>query len=143
MVDVWIDYYLPDTQAGDGLPMISSSVIGAETPLDAWDKAELFYTGERVRLLRATRREDWGGLGRAFGVMRADLQLEKMGIPDATHVRSLHGRAYRVGHWALIMGIVSHGTPIERPCWVLRWPDGVVDTWPVDDATDKLYREFK
>lgn len=57
---------------------------------------------------------------------------------DATHIRSCHWAAFQSGTWAKILTIAPSE---ERDCYVIEFPDGRTDYWPVDDPTAEY--EFK
>lgn len=58
--------------------------------------------------------------------------MSKRKAEAATHIRGTHPYSFRSGQWALI---VAHSTRVEdgRPTVLVEFPDGVTDTWLVDD----------
>lgn len=53
-------------------------------------------------------------------------------------VRAAHPYAFRAGEWAEITGTATlPGYPDgERPCYLVRFRDGVTDFWIIDDSTE-------
>ena len=58
-------------------------------------------------------------------------------------IRSCHWAAYRCGEWGRIIAtdVVSEGVPSPRSCYLVAWPDGATDLWPVNDPTARY--EFR
>lgn len=49
-------------------------------------------------------------------------------------IRATHPYAYRSGKWAEITGLTGWPPGAERPCYIVRFPDGTEDYWLVDDT---------
>lgn len=50
---------------------------------------------------------------------------------DGAQVRATNPYAYRSGEWADLINITDHAN--GRRCYLVRFPDGASDFWPVDD----------
>lgn len=48
-------------------------------------------------------------------------------------IRATHPAGFRSGQWATVTGLVWSNA---RPCYEVRFPDGVTDTWVVYDPSD-------
>jgi hypothetical protein len=59
-------------------------------------------------------------------------------VSEATYIRSNHWAAYHSGEWARILTVAP--SP-ERDCYVIEFPNGDTDYWPVEDPTAEY--EFK
>lgn len=46
-------------------------------------------------------------------------------------IRGTHPYCFRSGEWATLVTEVKHAT--GRRCYLVRFPDGMSDWWPVDD----------
>ncbi len=53
---------------------------------------------------------------------------------DATHIRAVQPEGFRAGEWARLRGTAAlPGFPEgDRPCYLIEFPDGVTDFWPVE-----------
>ena len=49
-------------------------------------------------------------------------------------IRATHPYSYRSGHWAEITGFTGWPPGAERACYIVVFPDGTDDFWPVDDS---------
>lgn len=50
---------------------------------------------------------------------------------ELREVRATHPAGFRSGEWARVLTTVeSRG----RPCWLVEFPDGAQDWWPIEDA---------
>jgi hypothetical protein len=50
-----------------------------------------------------------------------------------TLIRATHPYGFRSGEWAVLVAVV----PTEaRDCYLVEFPDGVTDFWPVHDPSD-------
>jgi len=57
-------------------------------------------------------------------------------------IRSTHRYAYRSGEWAILVGvkvmeITNFMETVTRPCYLVMFPDGVTDSWPIFDPDVK------
>ena len=52
---------------------------------------------------------------------------------EAILIRATHVYGFRSGQWGRIVGLDWVN---DRPCYVVRFIDGVEDAWPVYDPTD-------
>lgn len=67
-----------------------------------------------------------------------------IGLGD-TEVRATHPYGFRSGEWARIVAVVPTVTTAGDPreCYLVSFPDGVTDLWPVVDASDPYeFREL-
>jgi hypothetical protein len=48
-------------------------------------------------------------------------------------IRATHHYGFRYGKWAEIIAVTPHK---NRACYVVKFPDGVTDLWPVHDPSD-------
>lgn len=64
--------------------------------------------------------------------------FEPTALPFA-QMRSTNPYAFHSGEWALVIGLIEDR---GRPCYLLGWPNGDIDTWPVEDTSD-LERQFR
>ena len=55
-------------------------------------------------------------------------------------IRATHPYGFRSGEWAELVGLNFDHIPL-RPCFFVRFPDGVTDYWPVYDKNEPY--EFK
>lgn len=46
-------------------------------------------------------------------------------------VRQTHPYGFRSGQWARALTTVES---FGRPCWLVEFPDGAQDWWPIEDA---------
>jgi hypothetical protein len=59
-------------------------------------------------------------------------QTSQPAEPD-TQIRATHPYGFRSGEWARVVNVVpARG----RDCYLVEFPDGVTDLWPVIDAWD-------
>lgn len=49
------------------------------------------------------------------------------------NIRATHQYGFRSGEWAEVTGIEWQN---NRPCFIVRFVDGVTDSWPVYDPSD-------
>lgn len=53
-----------------------------------------------------------------------------MSTAELCEVRQTHPYGFRSGEWARVLTTVeSYG----RPCWLVEFPDGQQDWWPITD----------
>lgn len=73
-------------------------------------------------------------------VAQLEAALDEVGRPECepTHIRGTHRYAFRSGDWARLVAAVEIR---DRDCWLVEFPDGVVDWWPKNDP-DAAY-EFR
>lgn len=48
-------------------------------------------------------------------------------------IRHTHPYGFRSGHWAVIRAVVPGP---DRDCYLVEFPDGVTDFWPVEDPSE-------
>lgn len=54
-------------------------------------------------------------------------------MPDVTEIRHTHPNGFRSGEWAIVRDFVSVN---GRECYLVEFPDGVTDSWVVEDIDD-------
>jgi hypothetical protein len=65
------------------------------------------------------------------GAGRKEAQAVSGDLAAVKRIRATHHYAFRSGEWAdLLTTVEAYG----RPCYLVEFPDGVTDFWPVDDA---------
>lgn len=52
-----------------------------------------------------------------------------------TLIRATHHYGYRSGEWAKLVCVLT-GMRTGRDVYLVEFPDGVTDFWPVDDPAD-------